>query len=906
MKKNYFTFFYFLFSFSFIFSQGETSNWYFGENAGITFNSDGSVTALSNGQLNTYEGCASISDDAGSLLFYTDGIRVYNRNHELMENGTGLYGDPSSTQSAIIVPKPEDPNIYYIFTVDTTAYENDPDRGLNYSTIDITANNGLGAVIQKNINLLADCSEKIAAVVKNCFDKSLWVITLSSDNGSYTGFFNTYHAFEVNPNGVVNTAVKSTFTNSNINDPRGYLKITSDGKKIASANSSSGLYIYDFDADTGIISNQEKLLNYIDDWNYYGIEFSPNQEFLYTVRYTEGENVISESQLLQLDLTASNIDNSVEILDNRIGYRGALQLGENGKIYRNISINYENGTPYLGVINNPDEEGTNSNYIHNAVALGNNNGTQGLPPFIQSFFEKITLMTNEDGRAVNALEICEGKSLTLETEYYADATYLWKKDDVVLPNTSNIYTIDNLAMTDSGEYTLNISFSDTSKCPIIGEAVISVNPLPPTEKLTLVQCDIDEQNFTDGITTVNLEQSYIFETYEEDYIFYFYENDSDLENDQPIENTINYTNTTPFNQTLIYTATNSLGCTTIGELDITILTTNVLLNNQSPYYACNNSLSDDLLIGDFNTDLIKASSFQNQKVQFYTSLIDASLEQNEIKGIYATESTSLIVRIEDGNECQRIEEIELIVNATPEFSFLETHYLCTDGIDLVLDAPTGYDVYKWVKLDATTENEISNLPTVTITESGNYQLELGYDYSTTNEIIICSSIKSFIVEPSNIAIINNIEIKDISDNNTVEVFVTGDGNYEYSLDGINYQTNTNFSNLEPGFYTVYVNDTNGCGISNEEIAIVGYPKFFTPNGDGTNDYWQIIGANEMFNTNSFISVFDRVGNLVANFSPNSKGWDGTINGNQVPASDYWFKVNLEDGRTFTGHFALKR
>ncbi len=906
MKKNYFTLFYFLFSFSFIFSQGETSNWYFGKNAGITFNSDGSVTALNGGKLNTYEGCASISEDTGSLLFYTDGIRVYNRNHELMENGTGLYGDPSSTQSAIIVPKPEDPNTYYIFTVDTVSYENDPDRGLNYSIVDITANSGLGTVIQKNINLLQDCSEKIAAVVKNCFDQSLWVITLASVNGSASNTFNTYHAFEVNSSGVVNNSVKSTFTNSFINDPRGYLKFSSDSKKMASANSNSGLYIYDFNSETGIVSNEQRLLNYVDEWYYYGIEFSPNQEFLYTVRYTEGENVISESQLLQLDLTANNINNSVEILDDRIGYRGALQLGENGKIYKNISIDYENGTPYLGVINNPDEEGSKSNYVHNAVALGSNNGTQGLPPFIQSFFEKITLMTNEDGRAVSALEICENESLTLEAEFYADATYLWKKDDVEIANTSNIYTIDNLALTDAGEYTLDISFSDPSKCPVIGEAVIIINPLPPTEKLTLIQCDIDEQNFTDGITTINLDQSYIFETFEEDYIFYFYENLSDLENEQPIENTFNYTNITPFNQTLIYTATNSLGCTTIGELDITILTTNVLLNNQSPYFACNNSLSDDLLIGDFNTDLIKASSFQDQEVQFYASLIDASLEQNEITGIYTTESTSLFGRIEDGNECQRVEEIELIVNPTPEFSFPKNHYICTDGIDLVLDAPTGYDVYKWVKLEATTETEISNSPTVTITEPGNYKLELGYDYSTTSETIICSSIEEFVVEPSNIAIITNIEIKDISENNTVEVFVTGDGNYEYSLDGIEYQNSTTFSNIEPGLCTVYVNDTNGCGISNEEIAVVGYPKFFTPNGDNINDYWQILSTNDIFNANSYISIFNRMGNLIANFSPDSNGWDGTFNGNQLPASDYWFKVKLEDDRTFTGHFALKR
>src|SRR5437764_1215512 len=99
------------------FAQKEANNWYFGRNAGVTFNG-GAPVAVTNGQLNTLEGCASISDANGNLLFYTDGIKVWNKNHVVMTNGTGLRGDPSSTQSGIIVPKPGSSTIYYIFTVD--------------------------------------------------------------------------------------------------------------------------------------------------------------------------------------------------------------------------------------------------------------------------------------------------------------------------------------------------------------------------------------------------------------------------------------------------------------------------------------------------------------------------------------------------------------------------------------------------------------------------------------------------------------------------------------------------------------------------------------------------------------------------------------------------------------------
>ena len=112
-NKNWYNYFIILIP-NLLFSQpGVNSNWYFGNYAGITFNS-GSPVALTNGALITTEGVATISDNSGNLLFYTDGVTVYNRNHVTMTNGTGLFGDASSTQSAIIVQKPGFNNIYYL------------------------------------------------------------------------------------------------------------------------------------------------------------------------------------------------------------------------------------------------------------------------------------------------------------------------------------------------------------------------------------------------------------------------------------------------------------------------------------------------------------------------------------------------------------------------------------------------------------------------------------------------------------------------------------------------------------------------------------------------------------------------------------------------------------------------
>ena len=390
-----------------IFGQGETSNWYFGNNAGIRFNNNGTVTALDDGRLDTFEGCATISDALGNLLFYTDGINVYDRNHNLMQNGGGLHGDPSSTQSALIVPKPNDPEVFYIFTVDTTTFENDPDYGLNYSTVDISQNNGNGAITQKNTRLLEDCSEKVAAVIKDCSDKSIWIVTLAAQNGD-NNVFDTYHAFEVNSGGVVGTAVKSTFPSLSIEDPRGYLKFSNDGKMMASASLRFGLHLFDFDDTSGVLSNISQLSMNGENNNPYGIEFSPNNQYL----YTHASNFVQDnsghsSSLIQFDLLAPNISASQVVLDQRGIYRGALQLGANGKIYRTIAMNYFTGTPYLGVINNPNGQGDAANYQHNAISLGNN-ATQGLPPFIQSFFKKTDLVLSDTGTSISALDICDG------------------------------------------------------------------------------------------------------------------------------------------------------------------------------------------------------------------------------------------------------------------------------------------------------------------------------------------------------------------------------------------------------------------------------------------------------------------------------------------------------------------
>jgi gliding motility-associated-like protein len=177
-----------------------------------------------------------------------------------------------------------------------------------------------------------------------------------------------------------------------------------------------------------------------------------------------------------------------------------------------------------------------------------------------------------------------------------------------------------------------------------------------------------------------------------------------------------------------------------------------------------------------------------------------------------------------------------------------------------------------------------------------------------NSAFGCSRTRTIKVTASDVAAIQSIDIVDLAETNTVTVNVTGQGIYEYSLDAPNgpFQLSNFFDNVSAGIHDVYVNDQNGCGTITKAIAVLGVPKFFTPNGDGFNDYWNLKGANATFNVKSIIYIYDRYGKLVFQVDPSSRGWDGTYNKSPLPADDYWFTIKLENGREATGHFSLKR
>jgi len=358
-----------------LFSQKEANFWYFGANAGITFNS-GSPTALVDGKLFTTEGCASISDSDGNLLFYTNGITIWNKQHIPMPNGSGLLGDFSSTQSGIIVPHPDNNGLFYVFTVDDLGEEN----GLRYSIVDINLNGGLGDVTSdKNILLHTPSTEKITAV-RHANGNDIWVVAHKFNTNEFTSYLINSSGLNINP--VISSI---GYFPISIYDAIGYLKLSPNGSKLAIVYGQTEiLEIFDFDNSTGIISNPIQISSFTSgnpSSRVYGVEFSPNNNLLYVSESEDGIYQFDITNFNQVDIENSKTHILPDFTPDIKELHQALQLGPDGKIYV-AHYDYD----FLGVINNPDIKGNGCNYEFDGVYLEGKKSLIGLPPFIQSYF----------------------------------------------------------------------------------------------------------------------------------------------------------------------------------------------------------------------------------------------------------------------------------------------------------------------------------------------------------------------------------------------------------------------------------------------------------------------------------------------------------------------------------------
>ncbi|MDD4598308.1 MAG: gliding motility-associated C-terminal domain-containing protein [Lentimicrobiaceae bacterium] len=358
----------------------QTDNWYFFQNAGIKF-TDGSVNAnnLPGNNLTSGNGTATFSDENGNLLIYSDGMKVWNSNHNEINFGPNLAGDAGATQAALIVQRPTLNQILYIFTTDLLLPAPLGTDGFNYAKVDMTANNGAGAVLERQNHLL-DQSSVMLTGVANAAQNGYWVVTHGAGN-------NAFYAFEVTAAGVNTDAVISNVgavldTDYSKSELIGAMKISPKGDKIAYASmGKQHIELFSFDNATGRVSNALTLNPPITNpgQGAYYVEFSPDGSMLYTV--VANLNTGRDNHLYQYDLNNGNAITEINTSPMAVDV-SAIQLGRNGKIYV-----ARKGSAYLGVIENPNRPGIACNYNENGLSIASKTGLLGLPNFVQSYFD---------------------------------------------------------------------------------------------------------------------------------------------------------------------------------------------------------------------------------------------------------------------------------------------------------------------------------------------------------------------------------------------------------------------------------------------------------------------------------------------------------------------------------------
>lgn len=470
LKKSKLLVIFFLTFCSNSFEQKQANIWYFGRYAGINFNS-GTPVAILDGQLSANgpgnEGSCSISDSSGAILFYSDGMTVWNKMHQVMDNGIGLLGNYSTTQSSIIVPDPKNPNkLFYLFTVGSAlCCGGSITDGLRYSKIDMCLDSSRGGIImtEKNIKLVDTVAEKIS-VTRHANGVDYWILT-------HKFYSNEFWALHLTANGITDTVITAigSYHTGDIGGSMGQLKISGNGQRIAigAYNSLDILDVFDFNTSTGVVSNWLPLNKPANNHaSIYGVEFSPDNSKLYASGVTTTGSMYPF--LLQYDLNAGGgnlaaINASMtEIYHNTVGLTTGkgLQLGPDHKIYW-VSLS-DDGT--LACINKPNLAGTACNYQDQSISLQGGIGGHSLPGFIANFDYS------------NQLSNCDSTIIT----------NIKSKDCLIFPNPFDQYATLNFENTTNEKHTLLIYNSTGQLVRLI-------------DNITTNNLKIERQNLTKGL-----------------------------------------------------------------------------------------------------------------------------------------------------------------------------------------------------------------------------------------------------------------------------------------------------------------------------------------------------------------------------------------------------------------------
>ncbi len=293
-------------------------------------------------------------------------------------------------------------------------------------------------------------------------------------------------------------------------------------------------------------------------------------------------------------------------------------------------------------------------------------------------------------------------------------------------------------------------------------------------------------------------------------------------------------------------------------------------------------------------------------VSYHASQLDADNGTDALPRSYTLTSgpETIYVRVSslENPRCyDASEQFTLEGIVTPSLTFADEVFICQDTSGELIGElyPNPQYSYAWDSGEAT--------PSISVTQPGQYTLTV----TNTQGGLACSASRTITVTVSQPPQISEVLIDDLQTANTVEVVNPVPGNFEYRRDEGTFQASPVFREVSPGLHTVTIRDLNGCGEVTENIVVVGFSTFFTPNGDGMNDYWQIVGIETL--REPVVQIFDRYGKLLFVMEEDYLGWDGTYNGIPVPSTDYWFRISYLDdseqrveARYVNNHFSLRR
>jgi gliding motility-associated-like protein len=899
-------------------SQKQANNWFFGINAGISF-ATGSPVALTGSAMNQNEGAAVISDENGNLLFYTDGTTVWNRQHAIMENGTGLNGHATSTQSAIIVPQPGSDSIYFVFTCD---WQGRP-RGVCYSIVNISNNNGLGRVTSKNISLLTPATEKLTAVM-HCNNRDIWVLTRAWNSANYVAWLVTQAGVSLTP--VISVTPNYIFDPDPVGNnigTTGYMKASPDGKKIAATFATPLGYteLSDFNSQTGAVTNTLNIPNiypslfnprpdYIDLYNY-GVEFSPNGRLLYISSYGEyiewinpyrqyGVSAIYQFNIsvhdsLQIVQSMKIIDTSnINVIMDRLNRHGALQLGTDNKIY--IA---QADVPFLSSIQAPNNIGAACNFQLRTVPL-TGKCLLGLPTYIQSYFGNNTYNFTHANN-------CTSKTVNFQinnTQGYSSIKWIFDDPASGINNTSALPNPTH-NFTAAGIYNVKLIVNkNNNPCAI-----------PDTINKQIWVGNVTA--FLGSDTTICEKDTIALSLNAPNGVNYLWSNNT-TGNSVKVTNPGNYwlritagaciyTDTIKVAQQLLprFTLGNDAA---ICANDSIKLQPNALITNGNYLWstsATSNSITvknagsywlrakDNLGCTWRDTVLVTAKQLPNFNLGKDTSICELqSLFLNTQVAnagyLWSTGSLSQSVTVSNSgiywasvtkDGCTYRDSIQVTVKPLPVVNLGKDSSLCEDNT-LQLNVFNTGAAYLWqdssvnaffiVKQRGTyfvkvTKNGCSKADTLKVEYKQRPRFTLGPDKT------ICNG-ESILLQPQ-----------------------------PSDLPGFYYEWQNSppgsvFNTEREGLYMLKV--TNSCGSTNDSIQVklssctIYVPTAFTPNGDGLNDLLHV--ANTYGISFFELKVFNRWGQLVFQTNDKNSGWNGRFQNQDQPAGNYIWVLNYRE------------